>query len=113
MAARTPGGRRLADAHGRRTLKSAVRQMPLSVRLRDASRFSTFAPGRNREALERLADPACDGRCVWLWGRPGTGKTHLLQAACAAVGERGETAAYVDLGTDATVEQIFTAEEGK
>ena len=80
--------------------------MPLSVRLRDASRFATFAPGRNREALERLADPARDGRCIWLWGRSGTGKTHLLQAACAAVGERGETAAYVDLGTDATVEQL-------
>jgi DnaA family protein len=80
--------------------------MPLSVRLRDGSRFATFASGRNREALERLADPARDGRCIWLWGRSGTGKTHLLQAACAAVGERGETAAYVDLGADATVEQL-------
>jgi DnaA family protein len=80
--------------------------MPLSVRLRDASRFATFATGRNREAVERLADPAHDGRCIWLWGRSGTGKTHLLQAACAAAGDRGESAAYVDLGADATVEQL-------
>jgi len=36
-------------------------------------------------------------RTLWLWGRPGTGKTHLLQAACAAVGEWGGAAAYFDL----------------
>jgi DnaA family protein len=78
----------------------------LSVRLRDTSRFATFAAGRNRQAVERLEDPARDGRCIWLWGRSGTGKTHLLQAACAAAGDRGETSAYVDAAGDARVEQL-------
>ena len=38
-------------------------------------------------------------RVLWLWGRAGSGKTHLLQATCAAAGERGEPAAYIDLAT--------------
>jgi len=80
--------------------------MPLRVLLRDTSRFSTYAAGRNQQAVERLADPARDGRCIWLWGRSGTGKTHLLQAACAEAGDRGETAAYVDCASGATLEQL-------
>ena len=83
-----------------------MRQMPLRVRVRDASRFSTFVAGRNEQAVERLADPARDGRCIWLWGRSGTGKTHLLQAACAEAGDRGDTAAYVDLAAEPTIEQL-------
>ena len=34
---------------------------------------------------------------LWLWGRRGTGKTHLLQAACAAAGAQGGAATYLDL----------------
>jgi DnaA-homolog protein len=74
-----------------------MQQLPLRVRLRESARFASFVRGENGEACDRLADPR-GPRVVWLWGRTGSGKTHLLQAACAAVGERGETAAYVDLG---------------
>jgi DnaA-homolog protein len=73
-----------------------MQQLPLRVRLRDSARFASFVRGANGEACARLADPA-GPRVVWLWGRPGAGKTHLLQAACAAAGERNHTAAYVDL----------------
>jgi DnaA family protein len=75
-----------------------MEQLPLRVRLRDSARFASFVAGDNAEACERLADPA-GPRVLWLWGRPGAGKTHLLQAACAAAGERGETAAYFELGS--------------
>jgi DnaA-homolog protein len=75
-----------------------MEQLALRVRLRDWARFSTYVAGPNREAVDVLADqgPAA-ARVIWLWGRPGTGKTHLLQAACAAAGAAGVAAAYLDL----------------
>jgi DnaA family protein len=68
------------------------------MRLRDTARFASFVVGENAQACAALrgtrplAPPV-----VWLWGRAGTGKSHLLQAACADAGERNEAAAYVDL----------------
>ena len=73
-----------------------MEQLALRVRLRDSARFASFVRGDNAEACDRLADPH-GPRVMWLWGRPGSGKTHLLQAACAAAGERGQPAAYLDL----------------
>ncbi len=75
-----------------------MEQLPLRVRLRDSARFDSFVAGDNAETCAVLADPN-GPRVAWIWGRPGTGKTHLLQAACAAAGERGETAAYVELAS--------------
>ena len=80
------------------TTTRPMEQLPLRVRLRDSARFASFVAGANREAEHVLADPA-GPRAVWLWGRAGSGKTHLLQAACAAAGERGDVAAYVELAT--------------
>lgn len=84
-----------------------MRQLPLGVRLRDAARFESYVAGPNAEpvaALERAAMPGAR-RVVWLWGRAGTGKTHLLQSACAKVGERGGTAAWFDArATDAPLQ---------
>jgi DnaA family protein len=75
-----------------------MQQLPLHVRLRDAARFENFVPGHNLEVLEALtAPPAVGPRVLWLWGRAGTGKTHLLQAACAAASASGVGAAYLDL----------------
>src|SRR5512145_628881 len=73
-----------------------MEQLPLRMRLRDSARFASFVPGPNEEVCAVLQGPAAP-RVVWLWGRAGTGKSHLLQAACAAAGARNETAAYVDL----------------
>jgi DnaA family protein len=75
-----------------------MEQLALPVRLRDWARFAAFVAGRNAAAVSTLADaPRTASRVVWLWGRPGTGKTHLLQSACAAAGAAGSTAAYFDL----------------
>jgi DnaA family protein len=77
-----------------------MEQLPLRVRLRDGARFESFVPGANAEACSLLHDSRADApRVIWLWGRAGSGKTHLLQATCAAAGERGDAAAYVDLST--------------
>jgi DnaA-homolog protein len=75
-----------------------MQQLPLRVRLRDSARFENFVADGNREVLELLAAPGARApRVLWLWGRAGTGKTHLLQATCAAASERGLGAAYLDL----------------
>jgi DnaA-homolog protein len=75
-----------------------MRQIPLGVRLPDRALFASFLPARNSEALEharRLAQ-AQEGGLTWLCGPRGSGKTHLLQAICAAAAERMR-AGYVPL----------------
>jgi DnaA-homolog protein len=77
-----------------------VRQLPLGVELGVSLRFDTFAAGRNAVAvgaLERLARGE-GGAPVWIHGPRGAGKTHLLQAACAAAGDGGRATAYLPLG---------------
>jgi DnaA-homolog protein len=67
-----------------------MRQIPLGVRLPDRAVFASFLPARNAEALEharRLASGEVSG-LAWLAGPGGSGKTHLLQAICAAASER-------------------------
>lgn len=64
-------------------------QLPLAVQLRDSASFESYYPGPNAEALlalESLAQP------VFLYGPPGSGRTHLLQAAA-----RRHRAAYLPL----------------
>lgn len=60
-----------------------MRQLPLAVRLRDAAVFDTFEPGPNGAVIAMLAESASTSPALWLWGPPGCGKSHLLQAACA------------------------------
>jgi DnaA family protein len=69
-----------------------VKQLALGVRLGADAVFASFWPGLNVEALAALQTPGTAP--LWLWGAPGTGKTHLLQAACAAA---GDDAAYFPL----------------
>jgi len=77
-----------------------MQQLPLRMRLRDSARLAGFLPAGNAEVLALLsAGWAGLPRVLWLWGRAGTGKSHLLQAACADTGERGGTAAYFDLAS--------------
>lgn len=62
-----------------------MRQLPLGVRLRDRADFANFHAGRNSALVESLlgfASPESAG-CAWISGPAGSGKSHLLQAACA------------------------------
>lgn len=61
-----------------------MRQLPLAVRLRDFAVFDSFEPGPNGAVVAALADPGATAPALWLWGPEGSGKSHLLQAACAA-----------------------------
>ncbi len=69
-----------------------MKQLALGVRLRAGAVFESFAPGHNSELITALRAPG--GAPLWLWGAHSTGKTHLLQAACAAT---GSAAAYFPL----------------
>ena len=69
-----------------------MKQLALGVRLRAGAVFESFAVGQNSELITALRSDAATP--LWLWGAHGTGKTHLLQAACAAA---GNAAAYFPL----------------
>jgi len=75
-----------------------MQQLPLGVRLPDRAVFASFLPGRNTEALAHaraLAQGEIRG-VTWICGPAGSGKTHLLQAICAAASERSR-AGFVPL----------------
>lgn len=63
-----------------------MQQLPLGVRLRERATFDVFVmSAANAEAVTRLrALAAGSGGVLWLWGAPGSGRSHLLQAVCAA-----------------------------
>ena len=74
-----------------------MQQLPLGVRLADRAVFESFLPARNAEVLEHARRAACGEPGVsWFCGPAGAGKTHLLQAICAAAGSARRTA-YVPL----------------
>ena len=61
-------------------------QLPLKFVLRDRFTFERFAVGPNVELVETLRAPPAGHRCIWVWGRAGAGKSHLLQAVCHETG---------------------------
>lgn len=74
-------------------------QLPLALSLSPRMSFDDFVPGPNLEALNRLQHIAAgvDSSAVYLFGPPGTGKSHLLQAACVHAAEVGGRAQYLPL----------------
>ena len=62
-----------------------MKQLALGVRLRADAIFESFAPGSNGELIAALRGGA--SAPLWLWGSDGSGKTHLLQAVCAAAAD--------------------------
>jgi len=69
-----------------------MKQLPLGVQLRATAVYDSFAARGNEELLAALRND--DSMPVWIWGGHGFGKTHLLQAVCAAA---GGAAAYIPL----------------
>lgn len=70
-------------------------QLPLHIGLRDSATFANYYPGPNAQllhCLEQGSEPF-----VYLWGAAGSGKSHLLQAACHDATEAGVGAVYLPL----------------
>ncbi len=76
-----------------------MNQLPLGIGLREGITFDSFHFGNNGEARHTLIHGG--QRFIYLWGPPGSGKTHLLQALGHQAATRGETSAYLPLA-DAT-----------
>ena len=75
-----------------------IRQFPLDLRWPPHQRLDAFWPGANVPALQGVSDAALSaGAWLYLHGASGTGKSHLLIAACRAALEAGRAARYVSL----------------
>ncbi|MES2405303.1 MAG: DnaA regulatory inactivator Hda [Pseudomonadota bacterium] len=75
-----------------------IRQFPLDLRWPPHQRLDAFWPGANVSALQGVSN-AAKGAGAWLYlhGASGTGKSHLLIAACRASLEADHAARYVSL----------------
>ena len=62
------------------------RQLLLDLRPEQAASFANFVTGRNAELVARLATLSTPGVFdqIYLWGPPGSGRSHLLRATLAA-----------------------------
>lgn len=61
-----------------------MRQLPLPISAAAEPSLDNYVAGANLEALERvraLAAGALSEAILYLWGEPGSGRTHLLRAA--------------------------------
>ena len=77
-------------------MSSPGQQIPLRIGLRDSATFANFYPGSNASvvhALQSASEPF-----IYLGGGVGSGRSHLLQAACHQVSEAHRLAAYLPLG---------------
>jgi DnaA-homolog protein len=77
-------------------------QLPLGIGIRPSVDFTSFISGRNGEAVSRLRTPL--DPFVYLWGESGSGKSHLLQAACGQVHAEGRQPAYLPLKSEKEID---------
>jgi DnaA family protein len=88
---------------------SAILQLPLPLRLRGGPTFENFIAGTNGQArywVEQVAK-GVGPEALYLWGAPGVGKTHLLEAACRAVAARGGAVGFVPLRQHAALDPLI------
>ncbi len=69
-----------------------MKQLLLDIAPAPKPTLDNFVPGRNIElltALHTLPDGASGKRSLYLWGPPGSGRTHLLRATADHFSQRG------------------------
>ena len=73
-------------------------QIPLKLEPSRENRFEDYVLGQNAPVVESLKGLVSEpDKLLFLSGSEGTGKTHLLNAACLAAREQGITAFYAGL----------------
>ncbi len=83
-----------------------MQQLTLDIVAPPEHSFENFVPGDNADALAHLPGVPGQPVPVYLWGPPGSGKTHLLQALAAQVQAAGGRVAWFD--ADRTLPWTFT-----
>ena len=78
-----------------------MKQIPLAIGPEAARTFENFLPGLNAEALAHLQRLSPGAPPVYLWGPPGSGKSHLLRAAVERAQEQGAATAWFDAAVPA------------
>ena len=77
-----------------------MKQIALDIGLATAPAFSNFFSGPNYAALSHLelwsGSPLRSPVPTYLWGEPGSGKTHLLKAAVSALQQQGARIGWLD-----------------
>ena len=77
-----------------------MKQIALDIGLATAPAFSNFFAGPNSVALSHLqlwaGSPLRSPVPTYLWGEPGSGKTHLLKAAVGALQQQGARIGWLD-----------------
>lgn len=86
-----------------------TRQLALPFPIDRRCSFANFHVGDNAEAVQHLQQLAerSGFAGAWLWGIPGSGVSHLLQAVCQYYGERGRRATYLPLAAVAGEEGLL------
>lgn len=75
-----------------------MKQLLLDIAADVSPTLDNFLPGRNAEllhALQTILQGGVGERFVYIWGEPGSGRSHLLRAWIHAAQQRGQPAAYV------------------
>ena len=86
-------------------------QLPLGVGLRNGTTLENFLSGPNEEAVGALTR-LCAGsgeRLTFLWGKAGTGKSHLLEAVCHSAANRGQRTVFLPFGEAADLQPELLA----
>lgn len=76
-----------------------MEQLPLAIAPDPACDFEAFVVGDNAAVLAHLQGLARGSAPVFLWGPPGSGKTHLLRATGRLWQEAGERVGWFDPAT--------------
>ena len=98
------------------TLLKPDSQMALNLTLNDRATFENFyMPDKSRaeltlEYLKAQCQPLGES-FIYLWGNAGTGKSHLLQAACHQAANLGKRSIYLSLSDllDYAPQRVFEA----
>lgn len=105
-----------------------MQQMVLDMGLAPVPSLDNFIADQNADALEHLklwaGNPLRSPVPTFIWGEPGSGKTHLLQAVREALREQGAQVGWIDANVLAPPEfddawnvvilddcQLYTAEQ--
>ncbi|ART79788.1 DnaA inactivator Hda [Oceanisphaera avium] len=74
-------------------------QLALAVQLPDDETFASFYPGDNAQLITALKNAAIGqgDNLLYFWGQEGSGRSHLLHAACAELDSEQAVAGYISL----------------